>query len=420
MHSLTSPLHIPAAIRFECTRCAYCCLSWPVPLNETDVKRLTGALAVSEEQLPLSFLSESERQGGLVGFTRALEKRPDGKCSYLIDSGCSLQNLAKPAMCQLFPYTFMDTPAGTFVGLSFASSGVINNSGKLLSEQATELASTLALFRTLFPQLEKETVAGWRAINMAEGVPLSYESYDQLEISLLNDLQQALARQGMTLTKHGTATAILSRFYKLLADRCPTAIWRENLPGSTARPKQIDQILLASFAAAYVDDSQNHKLLDDRLIAEAVSNFLMSPATGLLLPFAGAKFTMAQLLDSASGPLPPACEDLLVRFIYVRIFSKMYFGPGFSQLSLLAGVGHLVLLLSLARLSIKARLLLLKDTEGPDFKVDDDQILLWLTAIIRQVDSKFASARYGANTRAMLEILFLDRERCARLVNLSW
>ncbi len=421
MHLLTSSLHIPRGIRFECTRCANCCLSWPVPLNETDVKRLVGALSVSEAELPLSFLSVAEKQGGLVGFTRALEKRADGKCSYLDDSGCSLHNTAKPAMCQLFPYTFMDTPEGTFVGLCFASSGVISNSGRLLSDQDNELASTLQLFRSLFPQLESETLAGWQSIKIAEGLPLSYERFSELESSLLADLQRSITDMGGAITrKDDTATAILARFFKQVADLCPASMWRENLPGSAARPKQIDQILLASFASAYTDESRSHKLLDDRLIAETVSAFLVAPVGSLMLPFAGAEFGIGQLLNTASGPLPSACEDLLARFVYVRVFSKMYFGPGFSNLSLLAGIGHLILLVTLMRLSIKARILLCKPVNGASCHIDDEQILLWLTGIIRQVDSKFTSARYGANTKAMLEIFFLDRMRCARLSDLSW
>ncbi len=421
MHSLTSSLHIPRGIRFECTRCANCCLSWPVPLNEIDVKRLVGALSTTETELPLSFLSAAEKQGGLVGFTRALEKRADGKCSFLVDDGCSLHAIAKPAMCQLFPYTFMDTPAGTFVGLCFASSGVINNSGRLLSDQDQELVSTLLLFRSLFPQLESETLAGWQSIKIAEGLPLSYEQYSEVETTLLADLQYSMIADGRAITrKDETATAILARFFRHVGELCPNSMWRENLPGSAARPKQIDQILLASFASAYTDESQSHRLLDDRLIAESVSAFLVAPGESLMLPFAGAKFSMGQLLNAASGPLPPACEDLLARFVYVRVFSKMYFGPGFSNLSLLAGIGHLILLVTLMRLSIKAKILLSKPASSANSRSDDEQILFWLTGIIRQVDSKLTSARYGANTKAMLEIFFLDRMRCERLSNLSW
>lgn len=406
----TNRLHVPVGIRFECTRCANCCLSWPVPLNEKDVKRLTVALQCSEAELPVSFLSPAERQAGLAGFSRALEKRSDGRCSYLSDSICTLQDLAKPSMCQLFPYSFIDTPEGTFVGLSFASTGVLQNSGRLLQEQNDQLLDVLSLFRELFPHLQEETTKGFENLQLFEGVTLTYGQFQIMEAPLLHDLVEAVSRPGRS------ALSLLGSFHQTIAQLVPKESWRSRLPGSEARPRQIDLFILDALARAYVDPLSKNDLLDDKLIAQSVSNNLQSPPVGFKLQISGASYSVVQLLDNKLGALDDACENLLLRFLYVRIFSKMYFGPGFSALSLLAGLGHLTVMLVLVRLLAKARKLndlAMGQEESPEAD------LSWLAEAVRQIDSKLTSARYGANTRAMLEILFLDQQRVQRLIDLA-
>lgn len=383
-----------------------------MPLNEQDVKRLTSALQCSEADLPVSFLSPSERKAGLAGFSRALEKRPDGRCSYLDGSACTLQDLAKPAMCQLFPYAFIDTPTGTFVGLSFASTGVLHNSGRLLDEQSDQLIGVLALFRELFPNLEEETIKGFHSLQLIEGVALTYEQFQIIEGPLLS----ALAEAASSSSSGCGAIKVLASFHQSIAALVPKDLWRSRLPGSEARPRQIDLFILDALARAYIDPNSKADLLDDGQIAQSVSNHLQSPPAGFKLQIGSASYSAVQLLDIKLGSLDAACENLLARFLYVRIFSKMYFGPGFSALSLIAGLGHLTVLVVLIRLAMKARKISAID---PNQKETAEENLLWLAAIVRQIDGKLTSARYGANTRAMLEILFLDQERLLRLIDLA-
>jgi hypothetical protein len=358
----------------------------------------------------VSFLSPAERKAGLAGFSRALEKRPDGRCSYLDGSACTLQGLAKPAMCQLFPYAFIDTPTGTFVGLSFASTGVLHNSGRLLDEQSDQLIGVLALFRELFPNLEEETIKGFHSLQLIEGVALTYEQFQIIEGPLLSALAEAASSSGCGAIK------VLASFHQSIAALVPKDLWRSRLPGSEARPRQIDLFILDALARAYIDPNSKADLLDDWQIAQSVSNHLQSPPNGFKLQIGSASYSAVQFLDIKLGSLDAACENLLARFLYVRIFSKMYFGPGFSALSLMAGLGHLTVLVVLIRLAMKARKISAID---PDQKETAEENLLWLAAIVRQIDGKLTSARYGANTRAMLEILFLDQERLLRLIDLA-
>ncbi|MBP9092176.1 YkgJ family cysteine cluster protein [bacterium] len=403
-------LHIPAGIRFECTRCANCCLSWPVPLNEQDVKRLASALHCSEAELPVSFLSPAQRQAGLVGFSRALEKRSDGRCSYLNDFACTLQDVAKPGMCQLFPYSFLDTPEGTFVGLSFASTGVLQNSGRLLEEQSDQLLVVLKLFRELFPNLQDETIKGFEHLQLIDGVTLTYEQFQIIEAPFLSDLAANLSLPGLSVL------SLLGRFHQTIAQLVPKERWLRRLPGTDARPRQVDMYILDSLAQAYFNPQSKGSLLDEREIALSVSSKFREPPVGFRLPLNGSSYSAVQFLENKLGDLDDACENLLLRFVYVRVFSKMYFGPGFSALSLIAGLGHLTTILVLIRLFAKVRKM---DFRQNGLEETPEELLSWLTEILRQIDSKLSSARYGANTRAMIEFVFLEQERIQRLIDLA-
>lgn len=403
-------LHIPLGIRFECTRCANCCLSWPVPLNEQDVKRLTSALDCSEAELPVSFLSHAQRQAGLVGFTRALEKRSDGRCSYLNESVCTLQDVAKPGMCQLFPYSFIDTPEGPYVGLSFASTGVLQNSGRLLEEQSDQLLGVLKLFRELFPNLQDETIKGFEHLQLIEGVTLTYEQFQTIEAPLLNDLGAAVSLPGQS------ALSLLGSFHQSIAQLVPKERWLRRLPGTDARPRQVDMYILDTLAQAYFDPQSKGSLLDESEIALSVSSKFREPPAGFRLPLNGSTYSAVQFLDNKLGALDDACENLLLRFVYVRVFSKMYFGPGFSLLSLIAGLGHLTTILVLIRLFVKVRKI---DFREKGLEDSPEELLSWLIETVRQIDSKLTSVRYGANTRAMIEFVFLEQERIQRLIDLA-
>jgi len=371
---------------------------------------LTSALDCSEAELPVSFLSPAQRQAGLVGFTRALEKRSDGRCSYLNDSACTLQDVAKPGMCQLFPYSFIDTPEGTYVGLSFASTGVLQNSGQLLEEQSDQLLGVLKLFRELFPNLKDETIKGFEHLQLIEGVTLTYEQFQTIEAPLLNDLVAAVSLPGRS------ALSLLGSFHQSIAQLVPKERWLRRLPGTDARPRQVDMYILDALARAYFNPQSKGSLLDESEIALSVSSKFMEPPVGFRLPLNGSTYSAVQFLENKLGALDDACENLLLRFVYVRVFSKMYFGPGFSLLSLIAGLGHLTTILVLTRLLVKVRRIDFRENGLED---TPEELLSWLIEIVRQIDSKLTSVRYGANTRAMIEFVFLEQERIQRLIDLA-
>lgn len=394
-------LHIPELIRFQCTGCANCCNSWPVPLNEDDVISLNS----TGQELVYSALSSAEKQDGLQGFTHALEKRDDGRCVFLsLSEACLVHETAKPAMCKLFPYSFMDCPEGVYLGLSFASSGVLQNSGALLSEQQNELQKTLQLFRQLFPEVRQASLSGWSKIQLLEGLVLPY---GQAKL-LIEDLLRRLA-DSLSGAKEAGALEILCDFYNELVSKCPSSFFRQKI--AAASSAQVDNFWLSALFDSYL--SERFKPVNDQVlalrVAEQISQGDSNSWTDLSLGAAAALQIRDRRLELSSSS-----QNLLLRFVYMRVFSRMFFGPGFSSLSFIAGLGHLTSLIVLLHLDLKVHM----SKAGIDHPQDFDQFS-YLAEQLRQLDGKLTSARYGNNCRAMLELLFLDNRRLDRLRELA-
>jgi hypothetical protein len=112
------------------------------------------------------------------------------------------------------------------------------------------------------------------------------------------------------------------------------------------------------------------------------------------------------LINFKLKQLPEPCEDLLNRFLYVRFFSKLFFGPGFHHLSLLAGLNHLRILHILLRLKIKQVILLTKSKT-----IELEQ----LAELVRTLERRLTQMDFSGQSQAMLEVLLASPSRQERL-----
>lgn len=409
MNFATSIL-IPDEIRFECTFCGNCCLAWPVPVTDPDIARIKGHLFESgrSSELPLSTISTREAASTKV-FTHALSKRRDGRCSFLSDEElCELHDFAKPSMCRLFPYTFFASPEGFRVGLSFASTGVLKNSGRLLSAQKESLVELCGLFASLYGELAVLPEAP-ACVNLCHEFALEYEQFLAVEKALHSDLLSAL--------REGTQSrSVLS----ILAAHSAQALGRlsASLPVTALVGESIDWYLLETYTQAFFGLGSELSLLQEDDLIGRMTEHVARSASGA----DDLALNLTLYEKHLSGPqsiksklvLPFSVENLLLRFVYVRVFSRLYFGPGFSSLSYIAGLGHLALLVAIIRLSLYAFV----DSLKGGFFDQEDEILQEAMRLLAIVDRKWTALSYSRNGQSMLELLFLDRERLARLRDL--
>lgn len=393
-------LHIPVGIRFDCTGCGNCCLGWPVPVTQADHDRISG-LNLEKINLDVKWLPRfrplASNDRRLRNYTHTLEKRQDGRCTFLTaEDRCALHITfgaqSKPSMCSLFPYTFTHTPSGVFASVSFASSGVLLNSGSPLTEQAETLSQHWQLFKTLYPDWQTD----WSGLQLLDGVAIGWSDYLRLEAKALADMEKVGANFAQSLFDMA----------KLLIAQLPAGVDPERLPPMEAPPEVIDQIILKHLNRLYLerDPLSNSQDLDARaLMTEIVQ---APPAVALSDGTSQVSFT--DLTEMNLGELPADIEDLMRRFVYCRMFGKLYCGPSFGHLSIIAGLHHLHLLVSLLRLKMKLTIL-----QGGTLSLYD------VAELIRTVERQLTQLSMSKETSAVMEVLLSSPSRIERVWHLA-
>jgi Fe-S-cluster containining protein len=137
----------PPDVDYECTQCGRCCSHpWEIPLDPDDIERLRSVdWAQSRAEmagLPLVVPRKSDPQ-------KLTLQRDGTRCVFLLeDNRCLIHRERglgfKPRACQQFPFVFTETPAGTYVGVSFATSGVRSGQGEPLRRNETWLRQIAA------------------------------------------------------------------------------------------------------------------------------------------------------------------------------------------------------------------------------------------------------------------------------------
>jgi Fe-S-cluster containining protein len=395
-------LHTPEGIRFECTGCGNCCLAWPVPVTRDDYERIAALDGSALASFPRLFREFQSPESKLEAFTHTLEKRGDGRCEFLTeDNRCWLHRnygpTMKPAMCQLFPYTFTETPSGVYASVSFASTGTLLNAGHLLSEQGELLAEKWRLFRRLFPRVAPD----WSHIQLIDGYRLDWHEYLSLERELLRIVTSQAAKR---------VEKRLLDCDRFLVRKVPPGTDLEKHPPMEARPKVVDQLIVRHLFDFYVPDDVFACGIDD-LDTQAMLKQLVESPPAVQLRCLGAECSFRELNEFAMGSLDPQSEDLLSRFVYCRIFSKLYFGAGFAGLSLLAGLHHLTILIALIR--FKAKIMTLRSNgQRPDF--------LAVAEMVRALERRLTQVAISRQTATVLEVLLTSPSRVERIVSLAY
>jgi Fe-S-cluster containining protein len=201
------PLVIPEGIRYNCQACGRCCSGWAVGLTESDWQKVKdvdwSSLHPELKDKELFVHREEEFEKGLSLYPHFTKARPDGRCSFLVDGLCFMHSHlgedSKPGVCKLLPYTYVPTPSGIFVGVTYNSMASVRNIGELLSNQVPMLEQT---WRRVVDQqmnmgkaseLEAQqatsvTVENMSAIrfqvNLMAGIPLTWDEYLTIENNL--------------------------------------------------------------------------------------------------------------------------------------------------------------------------------------------------------------------------------------------
>jgi hypothetical protein len=136
---------------------------------------------------------------------------------------------------------------------------------------------------------------------------------------------------------------------------------------------------------------------------------VLAPISGkaqLKLNTVHGRFTLQQLL---AMPLKEegGLEDMLYRYLFSRIFGKLYFGAGYGQLSLITGFHHLVAVYALIKLQARALAL----GRGEKEVSESDMV-----ACLRSVEKRLGDSSLDGYAAAVFELFFQSKERCFRFL----
>ncbi len=142
----TVTLHLPEGIAYTCHNEGVCC-------NVFDTIPVDAGVAATLALLDKSTLNQTAGNtpnspvavnNPAAPPAQKIARKPCGECSMLTaEKLCAIHALAgeaaKPRVCQDFPWRYVETPDGVYVGLSFVCPSVRGNRGRLVSEQSEQL-----------------------------------------------------------------------------------------------------------------------------------------------------------------------------------------------------------------------------------------------------------------------------------------
>lgn len=135
------PFHLPQGMAYTCHNSGVCCNVFDsIPVDEAaqdaisgmDQGRLNHVAGNDADQIVTVETPESQ--------SPVLARKACGSCIMLTeDHLCAIHKImgeeAKPQACQDFPWRYVETPGGIYVGLSFVCPSVRDNRGQLVTAQ---------------------------------------------------------------------------------------------------------------------------------------------------------------------------------------------------------------------------------------------------------------------------------------------
>ncbi|MDK2973187.1 MAG: lysine-N-methylase [Candidatus Sumerlaeota bacterium] len=248
-----SELHLPEGIRYDCIQCGRGCTDfWEIPVDPESEERLAAFDLKAYQQRAHDeppFIDSEFDKGD-----RALNRVND-VCTFLCeDKTCALHAALgptnKPQTCIDFPYRYVETPAGAYVGVSFACTAVRQNSGRLLTEKAAEIGGNFGHSIHF-----KQTAA---PVRLTARASLSFDAYLELERALDEILSIPRVALWMRLLAQSVFIDLVSKALEAGKNPGTGDLTSEELAALGALP---DTKLVAAFAQRFRADNWGRLLL---------------------------------------------------------------------------------------------------------------------------------------------------------------
>lgn len=378
------PLLIPEGIRYNCQGCGRCCSGWSVGLTDADYSRVKdidwGSLHPLLKDRELFIHREEEYKDGTAMYPHFTNPRSDGTCPFLIDNLCfihgTLSEPEKPGTCQIFPYSYVETPTGIYMGVAYNSMASVRNMGELLSEQRDKLKG---YWDVTVDHLKKrarpaEQVADgavveyanpFEEVNLTASCKVTWDEYLLLDNRLCELLVNAgeenqpfietllkgeeLILHAVKLAKEGKSLAELETFNPTVAlddDATPSGV-NESIIALVFYLYLIYPTIRSKHQELWQIKKKGGRDLKFFLkLAQQFSEYAGSGINTLFFKQAHipnlAKVSLSKALTYKIAPLTPEMNQFFCRWLYVKVFGKTYFGPVAAGAPVLSGYNALM------------------------------------------------------------------------------
>jgi lysine-N-methylase len=353
------PLQLPTIQNWSCHSCGGCCRQHSVEITPEERARITSQNWTADDGVP-SHRPLFVRLGLFPWSPRyRLGNQADGACVFLDERGmCRIHGkfgeAAKPLACRIYPYAFHPAGGKITISLRFSCPSVVANRGKPIVEQKQELKLLEGL---VVPEGAERT----RPPEVAPGQRLDWP--DTLKIS--GALDELLAEEGAPIVvKLLRALRLVdllgqSRFEKIRGPRLSEFLQivglaaRADVPADLAtipEPSRTGRTQFRLLAAQYARQdnfAEQAKGLRNRWrLLWAAMRFARGKGLvpRLQEPFVEVPFAD---LEPSFGPLPADADEILTRYLRVKVQGLHFCGrtqsgepmvEGFQSLALVVPV----------------------------------------------------------------------------------
>ncbi len=349
------PIQLPIVQNWSCHSCGGCCKQHGITITEAERQRIEQQNWTEADGVPAGqplFV----REGGLLSRKWwRLSHQLDGSCVFLDPQGlCRIHGkfgeAAKPLACRIYPYAFHPSGRAISVGLRFSCPSVVLNLGKPVADQRGDIRELVQLvvpenaLDTPAPAIKRGEKSDWEdVLQVVDALDRTLSSDAPVIVRLLRTLQwMDLIRQA-TLTKiKGTR---MKEFLGLLTEAADAEI--PALP-ELARPSNLALTMFRITAGQYarrdaygtIDQSLRGRW---RLFQYGIR---LTRGVGLMPPLRSELHEVPfAALEGDFGPLPAEADEILSRYLQVKLRSLHFCGRAFYGMSVVDGWFSLALVI---------------------------------------------------------------------------
>jgi lysine-N-methylase len=341
---MTLPIrHLPVIQNWDCHVCGTCCKEYVVTLSPDEKRRIDEQ--GWEKDSEIDGMPLFKRSGPPWARRYSLNHRSDGSCVFLSEGGrCRIHERfgyeSKPLPCRLFPFVLI--PAGDHwrVGMRYACPSAADNKGRAMGGHsdalvkfATELAKREGLddrpetLQAVLPRLQGRQRVPWpdlfrfvRSLQTILG-----NRNDRIERRLRKCLALAnVCRQARFDAVQGSR---LTEFLEVIMCGLDADVPID--PAKVPAPGWVGRILfrqsLALFTRKDYGPNKGEARRSRAALLAAAWRFALGDGPVPRLHNYIPRTTFAAI-ESASGQLPIAAEEMLERYYMVKVESLQFFG----------------------------------------------------------------------------------------------